>query len=89
MKLIKTVKLITKVVVIMIVYSFIGGVVFSAHDHFYPEKTRSTTGPIDFSVAIGAGWPVLVPLWGATELGRVFARLGSTAIEDLTSEQND
>ena len=86
--MIKTVKVITWIIVGLTIYSFIGGVAYNVHERFYPGLTANEAGGVPFpgSEFMGLLWPVSVPIWGAIELGAKVAGLADSAVDDLIDE---
>lgn len=75
--MIKTVKLITQIVVGLMIYSFIGGMTYNVHERFYPGLTPVDSGPpFPGSEFMGLLWPVTIPVWGALELASAVGDLG-------------
>ena len=76
----KRIKRISLVLSIIAIYSFIGGMVSSVHEGFYPGD------PINFqntSGMVGVLWPISVPLWMAGEFVFIFGRLGISTLEEI------
>lgn len=87
--MIKTVKLITWIVVGLTIYSFVGGLVYGAHEHFYPglmEPSSSGKPPFPTSEFVALLWPIGVPLWGAIELGSAVGGFANSALIEIIDE---
>ena len=87
--MIKTVKMITWIIVGLTMYSFIGGIVYNVHERVYPGMTY-TENPDDVafpgSQFMGLLWPISVPVWAAVEFGSVVAGMSSSAVDELIDE---
>ena len=87
--MIKTVKIITWIIVGLTMYSFVGGMVYNVHERFYPGVTV-TSNPDDIafpgSEFMGALWPVSVPLWATFVLGSMVSELADSAMDELIDE---
>lgn len=87
--MIKTVKMITWIIVGLTMYSFVGGVVYNLHERVYPGMTY-TENPDDVafpgSQFMGLLWPISVPVWGAVELGGVVAELADSTMDELIDD---
>ncbi len=99
--MIKFVKRLSYVMCGLLIYSFIGGLTYSVHEHFYVGgdvviwSERGKPRQIgNGSVYVGIGWPVGLPIWGGVELLKVviydvftpIVNVGISAGEDLVND---
>lgn len=97
--MIRAIKQISFICCGVLIYSFIGGFVYSAHEHFYPGSDYKWyedqyEPPYNGSFYVGVGWPIMAPAWGVHKLVRmaiseVFIPIidaGGSAAEDMIDE---
>lgn len=100
-KMIKLVKKISYIMCGLLIYSFIGGLTYSMHEHFYPgndvrwvDGDGRTIANHDGSMYVSVLWPASIPIWGGFEatmflINNVFiptTKIGVSAGEKLINE---
>lgn len=96
--MIKFVKKLSYVICGLLIYSFIGGLTYSVHEHFYPGNDIRWANPHkargNASTGIGVIWPISLPAWGGVEAIKwaisdvltPIINVGKSAGEDLLNE---
>jgi len=94
MKVIKNVKRLTYIMCAVAIYSFIGGITYNVHEHFYPgtsqtfQPRQGHDGQANMSEVVGFFWPVVGTGWIGVEIGRAFWGVGMS-MTDAIGEKND
>lgn len=90
--MIKTIKQISLIMCGLLIYSFIGGLTYSVHEHFYPGSDVlmkiSDSPKRNGSKYVAVGWPAGLPIWGGIKVVKILINLGMSTGEELTNEQS-